>query len=519
MVGTERLSFVLNSSALAPLRGRLDALVAEHEAVGGAEGDGGGAEGAAGREGAAGQDVDGGAAGQDLEGGEAGADQGADREARTAASAAKRQARAEKLLVQLSNMACRNSTVIELSLIVSGVGRCNSNNAPLGAGTSSVSTSLYQIKYMGKETTEVSVAAPVLLDADKKVTRFESKADDAGTDTRRAMNFAHYVLNHASMELAATQACACSVTPVERSRRSKASATCDAPAPAVADVARVPSVSQAASVVLCHEPVRCSHDLTYHYGWDYKAALEKLRSGEDFIDRRAGGEARGGSSEGGVAAGGVKGGSEGGGAEDAAAGGDAELEEASGHEGVADAASGSEEDNMEWEDAAGGAAGGAEKDNMEQASGISIAYDADFGSSQDSIFEASGFMARHLELGDAGRTDGAGHGGEAASRDDEEASEASAMDDFEELEELAGLDGAAPMGRGGTAAKGDVDGMADLGGRKVGMAGVYKAWDNTPMPASDASFYAYRHTELHGLNAVEFKLRFEPLRLEKKAMD
>ena len=114
MVGTERLSFVLNSSALAPLRGRLDALVAEHEAVGGAEGDGGGAEGAAGREGAAGQDVDGGAAGQDLEGGEAGADQGADREARTAASAAKRQARAEKLLVQLSNMACRNSTVIEL---------------------------------------------------------------------------------------------------------------------------------------------------------------------------------------------------------------------------------------------------------------------------------------------------------------------------------------------------------------------------------------------------------------------
>ena len=121
------------------------------------------------------------------------------------------------------------------------MGRCNTNSTPLGAGAASVATSLYQIKYIGKETTEIAVAGPVFLDAQNKVDKYESKAEDKGSEKRRAMNFAHYVLNHASMELAATQA---------------------------------------ASLVLGHKSGRSSHVLEYHYAWDYVKLMQAAARGD-----------------------------------------------------------------------------------------------------------------------------------------------------------------------------------------------------------------------------------------------
>ena len=54
-----------------------------------------------------------------------------------------------------------------------------------------------------------------------------------------------------------------------------------------------------------------------------------------------------------------------------------------------------------------------------------------------------------------------------------------------------------------------VDAEDGTGGRKVGMAGVYKDATGKPTPATDASFYFYRNVELEAFNAIEFDLAFK----------
>ncbi|KOO24346.1 hypothetical protein Ctob_007094, partial [Chrysochromulina tobinii] len=89
-------------------------------------------------------------------------------------------------------MACRNGIVIERGAILDGLTGANNNPQSMGGGAGSVAASLYQIKYMGKETTDLCVAGPLFLEALRAVRMRDSKADDKGTDTRFAMNFAHH---------------------------------------------------------------------------------------------------------------------------------------------------------------------------------------------------------------------------------------------------------------------------------------------------------------------------------------
>jgi hypothetical protein len=59
---------------------------------------------------------------------------------------------------------------------------------------------------MSKDSVAISLSASVLVDAQKHVLKFPSKADDSGSADRTAMHYLARVLNHSDMELEGTQA-------------------------------------------------------------------------------------------------------------------------------------------------------------------------------------------------------------------------------------------------------------------------------------------------------------------------
>ena len=76
---------------------------------------------------------------------------------------------------------------------------CTAGNAvplTLGAGSASKSTAMYSIKYMGKDSVNISAAATVLHEAAKKVHEHPSSADDALTAERTSKHFCQHVINH-----------------------------------------------------------------------------------------------------------------------------------------------------------------------------------------------------------------------------------------------------------------------------------------------------------------------------------
>ena len=55
---------------------------------------------------------------------------------------------------------------------------------------------MYSIKYMGKDSVNISAAATVLHEAAKKVHEHPSSADDALTAERTSKHFCQHVINH-----------------------------------------------------------------------------------------------------------------------------------------------------------------------------------------------------------------------------------------------------------------------------------------------------------------------------------
>ena len=55
---------------------------------------------------------------------------------------------------------------------------------------------MYSIKYMGKDSVNISAAATVLHEADKKVREYPSSADDKLTAERTSKHFCQHVINH-----------------------------------------------------------------------------------------------------------------------------------------------------------------------------------------------------------------------------------------------------------------------------------------------------------------------------------
>ena len=81
---------------------------------------------------------------------------------------------------------------ITIALCVAG----NAVPLTLGAGSASKSTAMYSIKYMGKDSVNISAAATVLHEADKKVREYPSSADDKLTAERTSKHFCQHVINH-----------------------------------------------------------------------------------------------------------------------------------------------------------------------------------------------------------------------------------------------------------------------------------------------------------------------------------
>ena len=76
----------------------------------------------------------------------------------------------------------------------------------LGAGQGSKSASLYQIKYMSKNSVDISQSASVLIEAYDHNVKYPSVAEDATTYDRIAKYFCQRVINHSAMELEGGQA-------------------------------------------------------------------------------------------------------------------------------------------------------------------------------------------------------------------------------------------------------------------------------------------------------------------------
>ena len=91
---------------------------------------------------------------------------------------------------------CRNGIIADWNITIA---LCTAGNAvplTLGAGSASKSTAMYSIKYMGKDSVNISAAATVLHEADKKVREYPSSADDKLTAERTSKHFCQHVINH-----------------------------------------------------------------------------------------------------------------------------------------------------------------------------------------------------------------------------------------------------------------------------------------------------------------------------------
>ena len=103
-------------------------------------------------------------------------------------------------------MICRNGSIADFSLVLSGCTRGNAVPLTLGAGQGSKSASLYQIKYMSKNSVDISQSASVLIEAYDHNVKYPSVAEDATTYDRIAKYFCQRVINHSAMELEGGQA-------------------------------------------------------------------------------------------------------------------------------------------------------------------------------------------------------------------------------------------------------------------------------------------------------------------------
>ena len=101
---------------------------------------------------------------------------------------------------------CRNGIIADWNPVMAACTAGNAVPLTLGAGSASKATAMYSIKYMGKDSVNISASASVLHEAHRKVHDHPSSADDKCTAERTSKHFCQHVINHASMELEATQA-------------------------------------------------------------------------------------------------------------------------------------------------------------------------------------------------------------------------------------------------------------------------------------------------------------------------
>ena len=109
--------------------------------------------------------------------------------------------RLPRLLSDLSAMCCDNAKVVEHTYAVGGGTGSNHAMLSLGAGDGAKATSLYQIKYTGKDSVNISHAGTLFIESKKRVEQFPSVAEDAKTDPVRCACCVHPRPVHATDDM------------------------------------------------------------------------------------------------------------------------------------------------------------------------------------------------------------------------------------------------------------------------------------------------------------------------------
>ena len=104
-------------------------------------------------------------------------------------------AEAGDIIAGWRQLECANAKVADYNDVITNVLNCN--NAPyfLGAGEGARAALFYMIKYITKDSVELSASLTVFADALASTKRHGSRAEDAGTSTRDGKLFAHRILN------------------------------------------------------------------------------------------------------------------------------------------------------------------------------------------------------------------------------------------------------------------------------------------------------------------------------------
>ena len=102
---------------------------------------------------------------------------------------------ASDIITRWRELQCANASVADFNDVLTNVFNCN--NAPyfLGAGEGARAAIFYMIKYITKDSVELSASLTVFADALASTKKYGSVAEDAGTAARDGKLFAHRILN------------------------------------------------------------------------------------------------------------------------------------------------------------------------------------------------------------------------------------------------------------------------------------------------------------------------------------
>ncbi len=101
-----------------------------------------------------------------------------------------------------------NQMQVPMNIITQALLRCNTSTNVLFTHSCAKSAAFYIAKYISKNPFKISKLIPIIEQARKKLEKYGSTADDAGTNKRKALNILQQVLNKCGMEVSSQQAAA-----------------------------------------------------------------------------------------------------------------------------------------------------------------------------------------------------------------------------------------------------------------------------------------------------------------------
>ena len=104
------------------------------------------------------------------------------------------EALAQRIVRTWAGMRCRNGLIVEFNDVLSAAMRCNSK-ASAAMRCNLKACRFYMVKYLSKDTTDITASASVLADSRRSIEPHPSKAEDAGEAERTGKHFVQRVLN------------------------------------------------------------------------------------------------------------------------------------------------------------------------------------------------------------------------------------------------------------------------------------------------------------------------------------